>query len=64
MKEYNLTVELECIPILGLLDKSVLLTRDKKKKKQTKKQKETTKKSTSLFGLIEQSQCASTELNM
>ena len=62
MKEYNLTVELECIPILGLLYKSVLLTLDKKK--QTKKKKETTKKSTSLFGLIEQSQCASTELNM
>ena len=39
MKEYNLTVELECIPILGLLYKSVLLTLDKKKKNRQRKRK-------------------------
>ena len=44
MKEYNLTVELGCIPILFLLSKSVLLTLDKK----TDKEKErNNKKSTS-----------------
>ena len=44
MKECNLTVELECIPILFLLCKSVLLTLDKK----TDKEKErNNKKSTS-----------------
>ena len=47
MKEYNLTVELECIPILGLLYKSVLLTLDKKKK--TDKEKERNNKKIHLF---------------
>lgn len=46
MKEYNLTVELECIPILFLLCKSVLLTLDKKK---ADKEKERNNKKIHLF---------------